>query len=56
MNTRGRVAVFQGVLTVVAEQPCGVQVVEWVGYFPSAFNSAPVLLCNLIRAENSGVT
>ena len=44
MNTRGRVAVFQGVLTVAAmglqsdrivhgleQQPCGVQVVEWVG-------------------------
>ena len=35
MNTRGRVAVFQGVLTVAAEQPCGVQVVERVGLVAS---------------------
>ena len=38
MNTRGRVAVFQGVLTVAAEhQPIGVQVVEWVGLVASGF-------------------
>jgi len=38
MNTRGRVAVFQGVLTVAPEQqPCGVQVVERVGLVPFSF-------------------
>ena len=31
MNTHDRDGSFQGVLTVAAEQPCGVQVVEGVG-------------------------
>jgi hypothetical protein len=32
LNTHSRIASFQGVLTVAAEQqPCGVKVVEWFG-------------------------
>ena len=29
--------------TAEEQQPCGVQVVERLAYFPSAFNSSPVL-------------
>jgi len=55
MNTRGRVAVFQGVLTVAAEQPCGVQVVEQVGLVTGSFHPPPLLPPCLRRRSAASV-
>ena len=37
--------IFKRVLTVAAEQPCGVQVVEWVGLVTGYFYRGANFLC-----------